>query len=197
VIAREYGYEVLPGVAADTAGIADAARRGRRTGLVVGLPAVAALLLAAVPMFAAGGPLVMGGLMCAVAAAVTAGLVVLWTRARGRELRILRVYPWQVWPCAGTDVRVVASEGRRENGRRWNSEGRIVLLQPDGQSHCSFPDPGHGVQDSIWFAGDTRYGGILAVPGGFPFRHVTRSKPGKRKGSPEEDALAVRARLRR
>ncbi|WP_344825877.1 hypothetical protein [Actinocorallia longicatena] len=195
MIAREYGYEILPGVAADTPGITDAARRGRRAGLVVGLPAVSVLGLVAAGLTAQGGMLTGLGLMCAAAALVTAGLVALWTRARNRELRILRTYPWQAWPCGSRSVRVVAASGERSGGRRWSSEGRVVLLQPDGQSHCSFPAPGRGVQESVWFAGDTRFGGVLAVPGGFPSRYVTRAKPGRRKGSHEEDALAARARL--
>ncbi len=68
-----------------------------------------------------------------------------------------------------------------------------MLLGPDGRSRCSFPPPEEGrdgakvtlqhPRDQVWFAGDTCFGGILAAPGGLPFRCVLRSKPGRRPGT--------------
>ncbi|MEG8279852.1 hypothetical protein [Streptomyces sp. AHA2] len=208
MIAVEYGYEVLPGVAVDTPGVEDVLRR-RERGARWGIVALTAevLLLVAVGCLAGPGSatgLVTGACLAPVIA-VTAGLTLLWRRARRRERLVMSTYGWQVWPVRTQDVRVVASEGERAQGRRWGTDGRVVLLQPDGQSHCSFPVPGdgwdgprpqgHRPADRVWFAGDTRFGGMLAEPGGLPFRYVVRSTPGRRRGTGPEDELARRAGL--
>jgi hypothetical protein len=207
VIAREYGYPELPGPAIGTPGVEEVLRRRERAGRVWGIPALAVQGTLAIALLQAGGPAAAAGVLVAVTFAVTAGLVHLWRRARRRERRALEVYGWQVWPCQRRSVRVVSAGGVRAGGRRWSSAGRVVLMRPDGQSHCSFPPPWEGwdgppagdppSEDTVWFAGDTRFGGILAVTGGLPFRYVTREKPGTRPGTAEEDALAVRAGLLR
>ncbi|MFD7630404.1 hypothetical protein ACFV7Q_31015 [Streptomyces sp. NPDC059851] len=209
MLAHEYGYPVLPGTALDTPGVEGVLRR-RERGLVRGVSAAAAevALLAAVLVGAgpASAVAVAAVVVLVPVLGVTVGLTLLWRRARRKERLVMATYAWQVWPCAGRDVRVVAAEGRRSGGRRWGSEGRIVLLGPDGRSHCSFPPPGEGwdgpavpqqglPRDEVWFAGDTRFGGMLAMPGGLPFRFVTRSTPGGRRGSAEEDEAARRTGL--
>ncbi|WP_336319927.1 hypothetical protein [Streptomyces lavendofoliae] len=208
MIAEEYGYEVLPGVALDTPGVEEVLRR-RERGLRWGVLALAVEVTATVAVLVTAGP---GSAAAAVTAvclvpvvAVTAGLTWLWWRARRKERLVLRTYGWQVWPVRTAEVRVVAAEGERARGRRWATDGRVVLLQPDGRSHCSFPVPGDGWDgppprtrhrdDQVWFAGDTRFGGMIAEPGGLPFRYVVRSAPGKRRGSGAEDELARRAGL--
>ncbi|MFD3537126.1 hypothetical protein [Streptomyces sp. NPDC058664] len=209
MIAHEYGYKVLPGAALDTPGVDDVLRR-RERGQWWGLLTLAAeaALLGAVAM--AVGPASTTVRVTAVCLApvfvVTAGLTLLWRRARRKERLVMSSYGWQVWPVRTQDVRVVATEGERAGGRRWGRDGRVVLLQPDGQSHCSFPPPSDGWDgpaprpgqhppDLMWFAGDTRFGGMLAEPGGTPFRYVVRSKPGRRRGTPQEDEAARRAAL--
>ncbi|GGU38007.1 hypothetical protein [Streptomyces lavendofoliae] len=208
MIAAEYGYEVLPGVALDTPGVEEVLRR-RERGLRWGVLALAAEVMASVAVLVTAGPgstaAVVTAVCLAPVIAVTAGLTWLWWRARRKERLVLRTYGWQVWPVRTAEVRVVAAEGERAQGRRWATDGRVVLLQPDGRSHCSFPVPGDGWDgppprgrrrdDQVWFAGDTRFGGMIAEPGGLPFRHVVRSAPGKRRGSGAEDELARRAGL--
>ncbi|MEU9105684.1 hypothetical protein AB0D54_15145 [Streptomyces xanthophaeus] len=207
MLALEYGYPVLPGAALDTPAVAEVLR-SRERGLRRGgwaMAAEAALLVAVLAAAGPGSPLAVGTVVALVPVfAVTAGLTLLWQRARRRERLVLATYGWQVWPCAGREVRVVAGEGERAGGRRWASDGRVVLLGPDGQSVCSFPPPGAdldgptpAVGREVWFAGDTRFGGVLALPGGMPFRYVTRAKPGRRQGSAAEDELARRAGLLR
>jgi hypothetical protein len=209
MIALEYGYEVLPGVAVDTPGVEDVLRR-RERGLRWGVLALAAEAALMAVVLVAAGPGSTTGVVTAVCLAplvlVTVALTLLWHRARRRERLIMSTYGWQVWPVRTQDVRVVAAEGERAQGRRWGTDGRVVLLQPDGQSHCSFPLPSDGWDgppqprgqrpvDQVWFAGDTRFGGMVAEPGGLPFRHVVRSTPGKRRGTGAEDELARRAGL--
>lgn len=205
MIAEQYGYTVLPGQAVATPGVDAVLRRRERAGAVWSAAGLLPQGGLAVVLLSQGGPAAAIGAMLAVAFSVTAGLAVLWRRARRRERRILETYGWQVWPCRGQSVKVVSGSGERSRGRRWSTEGRVVLLQPDGQSHCSFPPPGDGwdgprpggpvAGDEVWFAGDTRFGGVLAVPGGMPFRYVTRGKPGTRRGTPGEDELARRSGL--
>ncbi|MEO3807552.1 hypothetical protein ABGB17_00970 [Sphaerisporangium sp. B11E5] len=218
MIAREYGYPVLPGAALGTPGVEEVLRRRERAGRRWAFPALGALGLPAVLLSSRGGPAAAFGVVAGVAFLVVLGLFLLWRRARRRERSVLATYGWQVWPYRGEKVTVVS--GHRPGGRRWSHAGRVVLLAPDGQSHCSFPPPGgdwdgprpgrkaggtgravedlpRGARGEVWFAGDTRFGGVLAVPGGLPFRYVTRDKPGTRRGDPEEDELARRAGLLR
>jgi hypothetical protein len=173
--AREYGYQVLPGTAAQTPGVLDVVRKDMRAGLLRGSPVLAVQLSLTAVLIPRGGPASFLGVMLAVTSAVTLGVVLLWHRARRKEARILQTSPWEIWPCRGEKVRVVSSEGERVNGRRWSSENRLILLKPDGQSQCTFPVPGPGIEDQVWFAGDINKAGILAVPGGLPFRYVTRA----------------------
>ncbi|MGC5040348.1 hypothetical protein ACPXCS_26040 [Streptomyces sp. DT190] len=208
MIAAEYGYEVLPGPAVDTPGVEDVLRR-RERGLGWGVLALTAEVLLLAAVLSVVGPESAPGLITTVCLvpviAVTAGLTLLWRRARRRERLVMSTYGWQVWPVRTQDVRVVAGEGERVQGRRWGTDGRVVLLQPDGQSHCSFPVPADGWDgprpggprpaDRVWFAGDTRFGGMVAEPGGLPFRYVVRSTPGKRRGIGAEDELARRTGL--
>ncbi|MFD9122548.1 hypothetical protein [Streptomyces bottropensis] len=208
MIAAEYGYEVLPGAALDTPGVDDVLRR-RERGLRWGVLASAAEVLLLAAILSLAGPGSAPGLVAAAflvpVIAVTAGLTLLWRRARRRERLVMCTYGWQVWPVRTQEVRVVAAEGERVQGRRWGRDGRVVLLQPDGQSHTSFPVPADGWDgprpggprpaDRVWFAGDTRFGGMIAEPGGLPFRYVVRSTPGKRQGTGPEDELARRAGL--
>lgn len=208
--AHAYGYQVLPGAALDTPGIEEVLRR-RERGLRRGplwLAAQLLLLAAALLLAGPGSPLgAAAAALLAPAAAVTAGLLLLWRRARRRERLALATYGWQVWPCRAEGVRVVSADGDRRRGRRWGTEGRVVLLGPDGRSHCSFPPPEDGwdgpevprqhPREQVWFAGDTRFGGVLAAPGGLPFRYVLRAKPGRRAGTAAEDEAARRAGLMR
>jgi hypothetical protein len=207
LIAEEYGYTVLPGQAITTPGVEAVLRRRERAGAVWTVSGLAVQGVPAALLLPVGGAAGAVGVMLVITFSVTVGLAVLWHRARRRERRVLQTFGWQVWPCRGRSVRVVSSEGERSRGRRWSTEDRVVLLQPDGQSHCSFPPPWDGWDgpgprrpvacEEVWFAGDTRFGGVLAVPGGLPFRYVTRSRPGTRKGTPAEDELARRAGLMR
>ncbi|MFJ7336353.1 hypothetical protein ACIQUU_24310 [Streptomyces sp. NPDC101116] len=208
MIAAEYGYEVLPGVAVDTPGVEDVLRQ-RERGLRWGTLALATEVLLLVTVLFLTGPGSAPGLVTAVCLApviaATAGLTLLWRRARRRERLVMSTYGWQVWPVRTQNVRVVTAEGERVQGRRWGTDGRVVLLQPDGQAHCSFPVPADGwdgprlrgphTADRVWFAGDTRFGGMVAEPGGLPFRYVVRSTPGKRRAIGSEDELARRAGL--
>jgi hypothetical protein len=176
VTARAHGHRTLPGVAADTPGVLDEVRAGTRTGLISGGLALTVQLVPAAFLLPAGGPAAFLGTALAITGLVTLGLTTLWLRARAKERRILTSGPWQVWPCRTDEVRVVSSEGHRSNGRRWSKDIRLVLLKPDGQAQCSFPPPGPGVADEVWFAGDITTEGILAVPGGLPWRYVRRNK---------------------
>ncbi|MEV0383988.1 hypothetical protein [Nonomuraea sp. NPDC050643] len=178
--AREYGYRILPGTAAQTPEVLDLARREARAGLRRGIPVLAVQLCLVAWLIPQDGPAGFMGVLLAVTTVITLGIVAAWQRARRTELRILRTSPWEVWPCRLERVRVVAAGGERANGRRWSTDSRLVLLKPDGQSQCSFPVPGPGISDTVWFAGDIDTNGILAVPGGLPFRHVSRARKPRR-----------------
>ncbi len=193
----DFGYPAQPGVAGDTPGIADSVRRSIRTALAAGAPVALVLVVAAFALLAQGGPLAALGVFVGILAGVSILLLSLWIRARRKELRVLSLYPWREWPCATKDVRVIAAVGERAGGRRWGTAGRVTLLAPDGQSVCSFPLPGNTIRDRVWFAGDPRYGGMLAAPGGMPSLWVSREKPGRLPADAADDDLARRAGLRR
>ncbi|MEU6058292.1 hypothetical protein [Streptomyces sp. NPDC047097] len=203
-----YGYEELPGSAIGTPGVEEILRRrerGTRKG-VFALGAEAALLCLVLLVVGPSTATAVTAVLLAPIVLVTAALTLLWHRARLKERRIMTAYPWQVWRCRVRGTRVVAAEGQRQGGRRWGTEQRVVLLRSDGSSQCSFPPPEQGWEgphqgvpdeerDRVWFAGDTRFGGILAAPGGLPFRYVTRTRPHLRRGSTAADAAARRAGL--
>ncbi|WP_188187099.1 hypothetical protein [Nonomuraea sp. SYSU D8015] len=173
----EHGYQILPGTAAtQTPGVLDVVRKRARAGLRRGLPLLAAQVCLTALLIPRGGPATFLGVMLAFTSALTLRVIVMWQRARRRELRILQTSPWEVWPCRREKVRVVSSAGERADGRRWSTDTRLILLKPDGQSRCSFRAPGPDIKDEVWFAGDIDTHGILAAPGGLPFLHVTRTR---------------------
>jgi hypothetical protein len=196
MLAEEFGYRVVPGVALDTPGVAEILR-GRERPLLLGFALLAAEAVLLVVAAVTWGPGSAAVVVLAIALLVTAAPVLLWRRARRLERAVVTTYGWQVWPCSTESVRVIASEGRREGGRRWGRQNRVVLLRPDGQAQCAFLPPGEGTRPDgeVWFAGDTRFGGMLAMPGGLPFRYVVRARPGGARGTPEEDRAARAAGL--
>jgi hypothetical protein len=111
--AREYGYQIRPGTAAQTPGVLDIVRKEARTGLRLGLPVLAIQLCLTGWLIPRGEAASFLGVMLALTSAVTLGLILMWQRARRKELRILQTSPWEVWPCRGEKVRVVSSEGER------------------------------------------------------------------------------------
>ncbi|MFF5208915.1 hypothetical protein [Streptosporangium sp. NPDC000396] len=219
MLAEEFGYRVLPGAALDTPGVEEILRsreRRLRPGLAILAAEVALLALVAMTE----GPVSPAVVILVILLVSTAAPVLLWRRARRRERAVMSMYGWQVWPCATETVRVVAAEGRRDRGRNWAGQSRVVLLRPDGQAQCSFPPPEEGARPvkevrtppekgtrpakeirtspekdtrpvkEVWFAGDTRFGGMLAAPGGLPFRYVVRAKPGRARGTAQENRVA-------
>ncbi|MGC5015153.1 hypothetical protein ACLQ2R_30695 [Streptosporangium sp. DT93] len=196
MLAEQFGYRVMPGVALDTPGVQEILRgRERPLRLGAALLAVEAVLLTAAVVSWEPGSAV--AVILVIVLLLTAAPLLLWRRARRLERAVMATYGWQVWPCASESVKVVAAEGQRHRGRRWARQDRVVLLRPDGQAQCAFlpPDEGRRPDGEVWFAGDTRFGGMLAMPGGLPFRYVVRAKPGGARGTPEEDRAARAAGL--
>ncbi|MFB7619345.1 hypothetical protein [Kitasatospora sp. NPDC056181] len=80
---------------------------------------------------------------------------------------ILGAHPWQVWPC-----RMEQAPG--ETGKR------LLLLAPDGAVAAAFrgevPDQvWRGMTDGrgiVWIAGDLRFDGFAALPGGDPCWYI-------------------------
>ncbi|GGZ39114.1 hypothetical protein [Streptomyces poonensis] len=109
--------------------------------------------------------------------------------------RILRAYPWQKHPCTfrrGSQVTVVVL--RPEPGHE-------VPLQPTVFDTDLSRDRGSALE-SMWFAGDLRFGGVASPPGGHRVVRVARTNRAKaarsRKGaSPAADALAEQVGLTR
>ncbi len=109
--------------------------------------------------------------------------------------RILRAYPWQEHPCtfrrrAQVTVVVLRPE-----------PGYEVPLQPVVLNSDLSRDRGSTVE-SMWFAGDLRFGGVVSPPGGHRVVRVARTSPAKaarsRKGaSPTADTLAEQVGLTR
>lgn len=93
--------------------------------------------------------------------------------------------PWQAWPC------------RLEAAQKKGANRRMLLLGPDGSIVGDFlsnmPDQvwvgmtdGRGL---VWFAGDIRFGGVAALPGGRPMWWV---RPTADKLSPPAQSGGLR-----
>lgn len=119
-------------------------------------------------------------------------VVALASRRTKRVAAILGTYAWGVYPCtyprrsvdSPKSIAITFADGYRPVLRLIQYSGNLAQKQN--------PAP-----DTIWFAGDPRYGGVVSPVGGhFPVRVVPEdmgdSVP---HGSPEDDALAERAEL--
>ncbi|MFK0120520.1 hypothetical protein [Streptomyces sp. NPDC090994] len=131
--------------------------------------------------------------MFTVAALIVVPVTVTLIVSARRAGRVLRAYPWQEQPCVfrrqGRDVLVVLMPER----------GYEVPLRPSPLRVD--PSGGHGdALESMWFAGDLRFGGVVSPPGGHRVVRVTRPNAAKaararRGASPTADALAERVGL--
>ena len=101
--------------------------------------------------------------------ALMAVLMMTTTKAKAAEGKLREMTTpvlagrWQAWPCR---MEAVVGQARR----------RVLLLDPEGVAAVAFlsavPDDawldmtdGRGL---VWFVGDLRFGGIMALPGGSP-----------------------------
>lgn len=90
-------------------------------------------------------------------------------RAERDMARSMRSRPWQVWPV------------RMEAQPQTAKYRRISLLAPDKTTAATFNaavprDVWFGMTDGrglVWFVGDLRFGGVMALPGGRPGWVVT------------------------
>ncbi|MEU4849183.1 hypothetical protein [Streptomyces gilvosporeus] len=129
--------------------------------------APAALIVAAVGLLAAAGvrPAQIAVVPVAIACYVLVQITIsnlLWLR---RIERVLRVYPWEQRP----GVRRLDA-----NARRPRSPHVVKLSQGSGRwSHEMLASPvlrhrtwEEDMSSALWFAGDERFGGVVAIPGG-------------------------------
>lgn len=113
-------------------------------------------------------------------------------RRTKRVAGILGAYPWRQYPCSYPR-------------RALESPKAIIITFHEGYAPILRISQysGHLAQkqnlqpDTIWFAGDPRFGGVVSPVGGhFPVRVVPEAPAGPiPDGSPEDDALAERAGL--
>ena len=113
-------------------------------------------------------------------------------RRTKRVAAILRTYPWRAYPCE-----YPSRTGERPKVIRIKfAENYAPILRFTPFSVC-LAEKQNPQPDTIWFAGDPRYGGVVSPVGGhFPVRVVPEAMgeavPG---GTPEDDALAELAGL--
>ncbi|MGW1991431.1 hypothetical protein [Embleya sp. NPDC001921] len=178
--ADDFGYETSPEVGLRTAGIEERIGRAHilQTRQVRSLSAIAALVS---PVFLgvllgvideSGLPVLIELPLLAIVVVVGLGLVVgllSFSRMRRPSVRsVLGLYHWEVWPCAVLPM-------DPPNG--WGRDRPCVwLLRPDGsyyvklithwsrETHENLARRGVGAR--VWFAGDLRHGGVVALPDG-------------------------------
>jgi hypothetical protein len=97
-----------------------------------------------------------------------------------RLLRVLENNRWQVWPC------------RLEETPEKSAERRVLLLAPDKSVAASFrgnvpADVWLGMADGrgvLWIAGDLRFPGVAALPGGGSLWAIKPEGPQQRAPEP-------------
>ncbi|GLF98399.1 hypothetical protein [Streptomyces yaizuensis] len=106
--------------------------------------------------------------------------------------RILATYSWQAYPCHYPRR---SPESPRTIVIRFAEDHSPVLRVTFHAGDLA--DRENSTPNTIWFAGDPRYGGVVSPVGGhFPVRVVPDSPPSPGlPGTPEDDALAERAEL--
>ncbi|WP_433572962.1 hypothetical protein [Streptomyces sp. CA-251247] len=109
-----------------------------------------------------------------------------------RVATILETYPWRAYPCeyprrTGESPKVIMI-------RFSDDHAPVLRFTPFSVNLAQKQNP---QPDTIWFAGDPRFGGVVSPVGGhFPVRVVPEAPAGHiPDGSPEDDALAERAGL--
>ncbi|KAA9158060.1 hypothetical protein FPZ12_023425 [Amycolatopsis acidicola] len=179
VLAEDYGYQLSPQPAQAMTpkireevqkAIADTAVKGANSskaarGMVFTLVAVLSVSLAITTQFFW---LLLIGFLVAWVLSDSAGKSSAKT-AKAAEERVRELTTpvldgrWQAWPCR---MEAVANTPQR----------RVLLLDPSGEAAVTFLSdvPGEawlGLTDGrglVWFVGDLRFGGMMALPGGDP-----------------------------
>ena len=113
-------------------------------------------------------------------------------RRTRRITSILKTYPWRTYPC---EYPHRSTESPKVIMIRFAENYTPVLRFTPFSVHLAQkqnPQP-----DTIWFAGDPRYGGVVSPVGGhFPVRVVPEAMgEAVPSGTPEDDALAELAGL--
>ncbi|HEY1180572.1 MAG TPA: hypothetical protein VGF17_30820 [Phytomonospora sp.] len=189
-----YGIEVSSEPAIRHPGVREKLNSSRRSGrsFSFGCTAVFAALAAGAFVAAAlwsGVMAVVGGVLVIV---VLAGVVVIAASgAEDRHLsRVLNAYTWQAWPARWA---VDAEEGTLFADLE-STDGRTVRMAVPDLGDDVFGDRADG--EHLWFAGDARFGGVLARPG-VPtwIVSVMRETLGDEPGSELADRTAREAKL--
>ncbi|QKV96502.1 hypothetical protein HUT19_36345 [Streptomyces sp. NA02950] len=192
MLAEQYGYEVSALPADRAPGAAEHLRRVVRKGIrkmaVLGGLCAVCCGVAALPGMAGDTRAVV---LVATGTFLLLPLLIMVQvfRTMLREMKVLLAhYHWQVWPCRFENESVSGID--------------IVLLSPGGDQVAVLNCPATRryramlrERRRVRFAGDPRFGGVVAPLSVMEFGKVTRDEPDLQPGTPDEDELARRAGL--
>ncbi|MGA5548314.1 hypothetical protein [Streptomyces pseudogriseolus] len=200
MLAEEYGYQVSPRPAIDTPGVETQLQKFHRSRRRRGLWASFAVLLLTSGILYAFFHDTVYTLPLAFSLLFPPAAVYLSVAREPvlRRRRTLESNRWQVWPCLVEEIETSAFERR------------VVLLAPDKSAAATFrgtmpEDVWLGMTDGrgvLWIAGDLRFPGVAALPGGAPLWEIkpetaaqrSPAPPANAPGSGHLDALVSEAR---
>lgn len=182
MLAEEYGYQVSPRPAADTVGVRAQVEEFRKSAQrrVLWLALGSLVFLGVFYAIFRDDPVIVLIPLTAMVLGLSAGYRSACVKAPRKLLDLLEASHWQVWPCRLEEI-----EGKAVHRR-------VVLLAPDKSVAASFVavvphsvwlgmTDGRGV---LWIAGDLRFQGVAAVPGGRPLWVIEPEKPAQRSAAP-------------
>lgn len=176
MLAEEYGYQLspqaaevmTPGLGPEVDRALAEATRAKSIGDTIGCGCFAVVFVCGVLIGLATGddwglPVVISIIVGALAYGAATNRRDAELRERKQIAASVRGAHWQVWPCRAEEVPQQPLK-------------RLLLLAPDQsvarEFRCALPeDVWLGMTDGrglVWFVGDLRFGGVVALPGGSP-----------------------------
>ncbi|WTX00798.1 hypothetical protein OG216_46000 (plasmid) [Streptomycetaceae bacterium NBC_01309] len=195
--ALDFGYWVSSDVALRTTGVSEQVKRTPKWRMPTARQFRLALFLtvaAATPCAALlPSPWRLLVIVCGV---MTAGALAILLPGRPTAYSVLSACSWETWPA--TVVAVGAPD------TRGNATVVFGLLRPDGTPHGTvqlevrWPTQAlatlrPGGRLAVWFAGDLRFGGVVALPGGAHPEVAVVHGYSRLRGTDAENAVAWRA----
>ncbi|NUU25527.1 MAG: hypothetical protein HOV68_29085 [Streptomycetaceae bacterium] len=128
--------------------------------------------------------------ICGLVAVVGLLMLRMDTTEYRKSRKVLAAYTWQEWPARRVPVDEADNDNTFASVDLRSADGRHTVRMTVSDAVDSLLDQ-HPDGDPLWFAGDARFGGVLAAAGGQGWMFlVVRREPGREHGSELADRTA-------